>query len=229
MKTSPKILTKEDLFNIYSNLNAYCGKQIIKGKMDYVKEAFELHKTELQKNSYDVKHGRALSTVNYHNILQLSLYLKEFEWTQKFIREYTCKVIDYEQENMLNFGYACLNFEMGSYDKVLEYASKIKPEHFFLKYEIKGIMLRTYYELNQVESVLSLIDTSKHFLYKNRSVSDERKVPFGNFLKFLSELVKIKDEKNSRKIENVKNEILNEKILFKKKWLIEKIQELNNV
>jgi hypothetical protein len=226
----PPSLTQEDLFNIFVNLSAYCSANITGGKTDFIREGFEIYKVQLKCGAYSIRYDGSMGTVMFHNILQLGLYLKEFEWIEKFIADYGCRVVSDENRSMQSFGYACLNFERGNFDSVIEYVAAIRPDHFFLKYEIKQLFLRTYYELGKIESLLSLLDSSKHFLRKHQKISDERKVPFGNFLKFTDKLARIKaDDKQAGNITEcglLIKEISSEPMVTKKIWLLEKAEEL---
>ena len=79
------------------------------------------------------------------------------------------------RENMKNYSYARLYFEKGQFDEALNFLSKVKYDNFALKYDIRVLMLRIYYELHYTEEALSLIDTFRHFIAENKSLSQQKK------------------------------------------------------
>lgn len=221
----PAMLSKEDIFNIYTNLTAYCARQIIKGKAGFHSEELEIYKQQLSNNAYGIRGDMSLSPVIYHNILILSLYLEEYEWAEKFIAVYSSKLIPEERENMLNYSYASLHIKKKQFTKALEYISKIKIEHFYLKLEVRYLLLKAHYELGNYESVISLVDSSTRFLRKAEHLSPERKKSFGNFLKFLNEVVKLKTGDRNKNAERIK-EKLSAEVVMQKAWLLEKLREI---
>lgn len=85
------------------------------------------------------------------------------------------------------------------------------------------------YELGNWESVKSIIESYKRFLINNKNVGKERKEYFGNFLKYLGKLVKIKDDINKpAKLERdfLKKEINKTEYIPYKEWVLQKANEL---
>ncbi len=220
--------TVTDMHNFYANLTAYCTKQNLKGKREYINEMFEIHKKQLASDGGFMESTNYMSSIIYYNILLVGLYLKEFNWVEDFIRGNIEKLIPEDQDNFLNFSYASLNFEKGNNEKSLQFVSKVRIEHFYFKYEIRLLMLKAHYELGHIEQTLSLIDSSKHFLKKNKSVTDERGIPFLNFLNFIAEMVKYRIDAKGADPARLREGITNEKVLLNKKWLLEKAEEFMN-
>jgi hypothetical protein len=227
MSSVPKILVKEDIFNVYTNLTAYCVRKIMNGKTNFHREELDIYKDQLKNDAYYIREdNKSLSPVIYHNILLLCFYLKEYDWAEKFIEEYTDKLIPEERENMLYYSYACLSLEKKAWGKALEFISKIKAEQFYLKYEIRYLLLKAHYELKNYEAVFSMIDSSFHFLRKSKFVSAQRKENFGNFLQFLKELVRSKLDNDRSRAGKLRQKILKQDIISQKSWLIEKAGEI---
>jgi hypothetical protein len=225
MARMPPALSGEDIFNIYTNLTAYCVRQIIKGKSGFHRQELEIYKDQLKKNAYGTRDDITLSPVIYHNIVLLCFYLKEYEWVESFIRDYSSKLTAEDREDMYNYSYASLYLEKKQFEKALPHISRIKIEHFYLKLEVRYLLLKTHYELGNYETVISLIDSSSHFLKKARFLSAERKRSFGNFLKFLNDVVKLKTGSQNKTTEQVK-ERLSAEIVMQKSWLMEKLHEI---
>ena len=100
-------------------------------------------------------------------------------------------------------------------------------EHFYLKYEIRYLLLKTHYELKNYEAVLSLIDSTLHFIRKNKNAFAQRRQNFINFLNFLRKITILSCEHIGHDTEILKNEILSQEIIMQKQWLLEKLNEIS--
>ena len=69
---------------------------------------------------------------------------------------------------------------------------KIKADHFIFKYDLRDLQGMLYYELNDYESFTYLMDSHKHFLKKNKNVSDQYKIWYDLFVSNVYRLLKIK-------------------------------------
>jgi len=121
------------------------------------------------------------------------------------------------------FAMALLSFEMNDFEKALEFTGKVNYELFVFKYDIKLLLLKIFYEKNCYEEALSLIDSFKHFLSGNKTVSEYYRNNYMLFLKYYKELLNMKIYNSTEDLELLKNKINSEKNLISKTWLLEKI------
>jgi len=121
------------------------------------------------------------------------------------------------------FAMALLSFEMNDFEKALEFTGKVNYELFVFKYDIKLLLLKIFYEKNCYEEALSLIDSFKHFLSGNKTVSEYYRNNYMLFLKYYKELLNMKIQNSTEDSELLKNKINSEKNLISKTWLLEKI------
>ena len=90
---------------------------------------------------------------------------------EKFIRNVTALIREDKRENMILFAKAHLYFTKGEYGKSLECISKTNTDLFQMKYYIKNLQIRNFYELNDYVSFLLAKDSYNHFLDKNKNVN----------------------------------------------------------
>ena len=95
-----------------------------------------------------------------------------------------------------------------------------------LKADIKSMYLLMYYETEAYEQFYSVIDTFRHFLKNNISISDERKSIYSSFLNLASRLTGIKENGNKEKLARLKSDVTEKTDLINKSWLLEKIAVL---
>ena len=80
--------TIQELNTIYIYLKNYCiDTKINNGKSEYFQELFDIFKTLLEKEINFV--DGMLDPRDYKNIITVGLHIKEFDWTENFIQNYT--------------------------------------------------------------------------------------------------------------------------------------------
>jgi hypothetical protein len=195
----------------------------LKDRIKYDRELFEAFKILL--SLYDYSGDSYLRSVVYTNILRLAVQFKEFEWTEIYIKEYSSKLKPKHRENMFNYSNAYLSFARGEFERSLGYASRINFDTFQMKYYLRDLQLSTLYELSQFEPALSLIDSYKHFIKKEKNYSPELKQGYLSFIACVQELIKIRLDDKKENIESLKKRISDSNPM-RKQWLLEKIEEL---
>ena len=123
------------------------------------------------------------------NFVKTASAAGEFEWAEKFIEDYKSTIPAEERENVLNFCYGAIEHKKGNLEKALKYFSKSNFSNYILKVQVKILLCRVYYELEMYEQTLSMIDTFKHYLVREKMFVDEQKEAYLGFLKILTQLI----------------------------------------
>ena len=100
----------------------------------------------------------------YRDILVHAIRTKRYQWIEKFIEEYSKEGPPNERENMYHYGYARFYFEIFDFKKALYHINKVDTNHAIFKYDYKNLLLRVYYETNDYEGALFLIETYSKLL-----------------------------------------------------------------
>jgi len=205
----------------------YCLTNLDLDEIKYRRIIFELNEFRLKEGLVFYPENQLPKAI-YIQILNAALAVKETEWAVNFIKNYTSKLQPDIQDSIQCLAYAFLYFHTKEYRKVLKYLNKVEFTDIQDKFFARTLTARSYYELNELESLLDYTDSSKHFLINNPSVSEKSRIYIHNFFKFIKKLIMIRENKDSAKMYNLKNEIENIKEISNKKWLLEKLNELEN-
>lgn len=206
-------------------LGNFCIVENRKSESPYVREFFNLSKVMLEENLF-LTDTNILHFNTFRQIIRHSLRLKEFEWTEKFIDNYSVYLADEVKEMLLDTALAELAFELGDFEKSLEYLRKVKNETPSLKLDIKELYIKIFYELNYIDSVYSAIDSLRHFLNTTESILQDSIINAKNFLNFLSKLLKIKERNNISELKILKQEIDSNNNIHNKIWLLKICTEI---
>ncbi len=211
-------LQKGFLPTIYTTLTNYAAEQLEHGKINYLNELFILHKEILKRKLY----GNVFSSFLFINMVTIALRLNETKFADKFINEYKNKINKDMREDTYKYCLANILFSKKKFSESLEILSQINFNSSLQKYLIKNLTLKVYYELNESDSIYSLIDSFKHILKRDKAIPENVRLLAGNFTNFTKELIRIKNgEKKKEDIaERIKKEVTAEK-----QWLLSKVSE----
>ena len=216
--------TTQELNTIYIYLKNYCiDTKINNGKSEYFYELFDIFKTLLEKEINFV--DGMLDPRDYKNIVTVGLHIKEFDWTEKFIQNYTTRLPRESQDNDLSYNLAKVYFHKEDYQKVIEQLREVEYKN--LSYTMGGrlMLLKTYYELNELDALESLLDSYGIYLRRNKLISREVKQQLMNGIRFTRKLASL-PRYDKTGIQKLKTQINNCKALAAKKWLLEKVEEM---
>jgi len=211
--------------NIYVALGEYCIKRIRKGDVVFRKQQFDITKTFLKKNLLPKETGY-MEPYFFTSIVRNASNLKEFKWTDDFIKSYKNKLDPELVEEITHYSLAIVEFDKGNYEKSLKHLSTINPESLNMKLNVKNLTILNYYELSYDEELISSIDAYKHFLNRDKDAGKRLKQRDTNFIKFVSALVKIKHNEKNESALKLKKEIEKSPYFDTKGWLIKKADEL---
>lgn len=225
LKASDHLFPQSEAREMYIYAQNFCIRQINKGKTPYLKEILNIYRVLLEREI--ILEKGILSPWDYKNIVVTALRLGEFKWTEKFIREYKDKLPEKERENAFTYNLAKYYFYKKDYSNVLKLLQNVEYSDVFYSLDSKSMLLKTYYELNEIDSLDSMMDSFKIYLLRNKALSEHHVKTYKNLLRIVRKLSRIIPS-DMKKIELLEKEIEQTKPLADIGWLREKIGELKS-
>src|SRR5690606_19315342 len=133
----------------------------------------------------------ALSPWMFRNIIVTGLRLRDYQWVEEFIRDYQDKIEVNYRESAVRFNLANLYFYQKRYGEVLALLQSVEYDDPAYNRDSKSILMATYYELEEFESLSSLLSSFELYLRRNKGLPDNRKEPYLNLIRFLRLLIKL--------------------------------------
>jgi hypothetical protein len=217
---------REEKFNLLIILESTCVSKLSSGKQEFYRHLMDIYEFMIKEDLLTHTKKDYIQTNLFRNIFYIAVILKKYEWAEEFIEHYNTRINPEQKENMFHFSRAFLCFEKKQFENALENISKVTHKFFVFKFDAKVLMLKIYYELEEYEPALSLIDSFYHFLSNNKSIHSHDRERFGNFLKYLKLFIKLKDGPQKKDAGLLKKEISSAGNIINQKWLIEKAKEL---
>lgn len=218
-------LTKQDLRECYYIAQNYCAFKVNQGKTDYYQIFFGLFKNIIRLGIL-LERGE-LSEGVYKNMISISLWVKEFAWAENFIQEYSQYLPSDIRDNARTFNLANLYFHQRKYDQVISLLNNVEYSDIVYSLGSKLILLRTYFEIGEYLTLDSLIDSFRIFLRRNKVISKNLKREYNSFLNFVKKLTTL-NTADPKTIATFRQRVMAASATTPKKWLLEKITEIEN-
>jgi len=208
---------------IYSHAINYCIKKINQGRDNFLLEFLDLNEDLLQK---EILIDGELSPWKFQNIVMVGLRLKKYDWTNHFINTYEQRIPDVYKENASTYCRAHLHFHLQQFKEVISLLHEVEYEDVSYNLGSKGLLLRAYYEIDEIEPLYSLMDSFRTYLTRHKDIPQKRRRNYFNLIKFLKKMTNtIAGDKKA--VDNLKNDFENlDGIAASKSWMLEKLAEL---
>ena len=207
---------------IYTLAINYCINKINKGSKSFLNEFLELNEDMLSK---DILEEGELSPWKFRNIVTVALRTGKFNWTENFIDIYKNKLASEYRENAVTFNTAVLSFYQKKYEEVIAQLQFVEYDDFTYNLNSKAMLLQSYFELDELEPLYSIMESFRTFLSRKKNIPLDRKKSFIDLIRFVKKLTKILPG-DQKSISKLKDEVDATKGIASEKWLREKIAEL---
>lgn len=216
-------LTKEDLRECYHIAQNYCALKINQGRTEYFPIVFRLSKNIIRLGI--LLENNALSEGVFKNMITMSLSVGEYAWAEEFIQQYAGYLPSNIRENARTFNLANLYFHQKKHHAVIELLRNVEYSDVVYALGSKMLLLRTYYELDELMAMDSLMDSFRIYVRRNKLISKDLKREYINFLNFLKKLSAL-SVASPQAVAAFKTKVHTSKNPTIRKWLLEKIAEL---
>lgn len=201
-----------------------------KGKEKFKKENLDLYKIGLE---FDlIVENNKISYKSFTNIASFGASLREFEWTESFIIEYSNYLSEDIKEEALRMANAYLAFFKGDFSKTINLLLNYSFSQTIEMLRAKGLLIRSYFELYNMDSSYSHLFRSyslslDRYLRRDQVESEKRVKLYLNFVRLLRRLFHLIHNKKTTKnnVQKLKQEALQNEIILKP-WLLQRIEQI---
>ncbi len=228
-----KLFSKEEAQLMYLYPQNYCIKKINSGKSEYLLELFSINEALL--TGEIIFEGKYLSQWDYKNMISVGLKLNKFEWTKGFIEQYKIRMAPEFRQNAYEYNLALFHFAKKDFKSALKLLQLVEFTDVFYHIGSKSMLLKIYYESEEVESFYSLVDAFKVYLVRNKKISVYQRQMYQNLLKYTKQAFNLKVKtggasipSNEKAVKKLKAGIERNKNQADFSWLLERVNELAN-
>ena len=218
--------SKPDLHNLYSGLRNTAINLSSPG-LNKGKEFLDITK-HMMKDDIVIIKGGIMNEITFVSEIQTACSLADAEFIEEFTDKFVRHLPRASRDNMKKFAMAHLYFARNEFERSLEQMLTIRYDLFGVKFYLKNLQMMIYYELNDHNSFILLLDSYRHFLNNNRSVTEDWKKTQTVLIKFLTRLFNLKGNYDEYELKKLKQDV-SSSLVLKKQWLLRKIEELESV
>lgn len=219
-----KLFSKKELRDMYVFAQNYCIKRINNGFEGALEQIFQLYKVIVDKDL--IYEGNYVSQPDFKNIVTTALRLGYVDWTLEFINKYKDQLNPEFKENAWTYSMAWIEFSRKNYKEALRMLLRVEFNDVYYHLDSKSLLLKTYFEMNETESLLSLFDAFKIYLKRNKFISEFQRKTYQNFVNVSNKLLKVKLGK--QKLDDALIEEINQTTpLADASWIKQKIEALS--
>ena len=205
----------QDLKRLFLFAINYCVRKMAVGE-PFQHQLLELYTSGLGNGTlleYDT-----LSPWTYKNIVQLGLGLDKTSWVKKFILTYSKKLPSNYKEAAFHFNQAAFYYHQKDYKNAMLYLNQVQYSDISYKLWSKELLVKIYYEIDELEALISLLISFEQLVKRNKQISKLQKEAFMNFLRIMGKLTrrKFKPEQISAEIESLPR-------IRERKWLLQQV------
>jgi hypothetical protein len=219
------IFSKNELRDLYNTLLTSFGNRKFT-TVDFYTEYFKILQVGFDNNVILNRDG-TIQPDNFISIVNVTCSNNKTEFAEKFIAEYKNKLPQEYRENLYCYAMAHLHFFNNNFEESLEFTAKFQTSDLMHKFFIKNLQLSIYYELNDRVSFDYSIDSYRHFIKKNSLTNESRVIVHTKYYEYVARLFKLREKKDLFELSKLKKDITEVKAT-NKKWLLRKIEELEN-
>lgn len=229
-------MSNDEIAYHFSMLISYCILKTANNvnKEEFDTELFKIYNIFLQKNHFADSKIKYLNEDLYRNILKLALRLNKASWILNFIKSYSKYLHPVKKENFVKLSFAEYYYHRGNrkkstgdLNKAFNFLKEIQEESFIVKYDIKSLYLKIFYDLKYNEHLITQINNYRKFLKRNKLVTDKRKKKIKSFLNIVEKLVYFRSGDSRTGITDLKFNIKKNEDIDHRDWLLKKSEELD--
>jgi lipopolysaccharide biosynthesis regulator YciM len=132
-------------------------------------------KKELETIKYNHDNVGPLFANIYLEIIQKAIQNTDLEYACDVIDKFTKELETSKQAAVSNMARAWIEFEKKNYERTLHHLSQVSAFNLFLKINTKMLYMKTYYEMNALETGLSSVDSFRHFIMETKELGNSRR------------------------------------------------------
>lgn len=207
---------RRDLYILATN---YCIRKLNQGDKLFGKEALRLYQARLENKV--LLENSILPIYSYNNILMLALKSEEYEWAKNFLYDFKQYLPEKEKDNIFQYNLALYHFRTGNYSEAMILLQRVNLNDVLYNLDARRLLARIYYELDEINALQSLIESSKIYLYRQKGIGYHHDM-YSNYFRFLEKMMKI-DMKKAETRAILRGEVENTQLLAEREWLIQKL------
>lgn len=223
LQENSKIFPIEETRNLYALAANYCIRKSNKGETLYTSLLLSLYESGL-KDDILLDNG-IISQFHYKNIVVLALKIKNVEKAKELMQEYKDKLHLKDRQDLYNLCFARISFYEGNFKEAMYLLSSFNSKDPLLFLDAKYILLKTYYELEELSLLDSLLDSMSQYVKRKAQIPKGHQNYYKQVLKVTKNLLNLPFSKTEKQAKKITEEIEQIRISDERMWFLHKLNK----
>jgi hypothetical protein len=210
----------EEMRGLYLLAINFCIKKINRGDRQFEREVLGIYKIGIENRL--LFENNQLSSYTYKNAMMAALKVGEMAWASQFLDDYKPFLASNDREMIYKYNKALYFFRNNDYKSAMQLLQTVNLKEVLFNLDARRLLARIYFELKENAALDSLIDNSKIYLHRQKSIGYHREM-YLNFFKVLEILLKMDVKADASTIEKLSIQIKETQYLAEREWLLEKL------
>jgi len=226
LETQSQYIPKDNALDFYIMATNFCLSGIRSGFLEYHKYIFELYK--VMENKDLLREGNFIPINKLKNVIVASCHIKEFEWAEYIIEKYRPYMPKQFRDSACYFNLGVIAFYQENYKTAIQNFIRVERVNVNYDTSCKVMILKSYYETDEDydDRTLQIFRSAEKFINDNKQLSPAHKKAYKNFINVLINLYRVKHRTGKMTAESICKKIEKFELINDKRWLLEKIDEL---
>jgi hypothetical protein len=216
-------LNDEVLGYVFGALTNYCIIRCNGGDIGFKYEKFKVYKI-MEDNDLFSKE-KYINFIDFLNAVFSALEVNRLNWAEKFFEKYKERLLPELMESTVSLAQTQILYYKKQYEKALEVLNGVTYDNYYFYLSSKKLFAMIYYDMEKSEPILYIVDSARHYLKRNTKVSIINREFYLKFFNYIHKLVNL-DYNQRSKIESLKYDLLKERNVSSKEWLLTRIEQL---
>ncbi len=194
----------------------FCIRKLNDGDEAFAHEGLELYKNALEKG-YLFEKGE-ISRFTFRNVVGMGLKIKAFDWVEQFIANYGERIAPAHRESMVSFNRARLEYSRRRYREAMLLLQKADYNDLLLNLAAKTLLLKIYYEADELRLLDALLDSMTIFL-RRKKIIGYHKQNYQNIVRYCQKLLTL-NRLDAVAVQSLRQQIENEEHLTEREWFL---------
>jgi len=211
----------------YINLTNYCISQLKKGQDKYYQSLFEIYKTMHQHNL--LIHDNLIDSYIIKNVITVSCRNNSSDWAENVLEHYKKFIHIKIRDSVYFYNKGVIAFYKKNYALAQDWFLKVNKVNDIYEIGLRIFMLQCIFDIEPdfSDATKQSFESAKQFFKRNAKLSFVDKTSYLNFVAIFSDLYKYKHQATKTTLTKIKDRMHKMEVIHKKKWLVEKMEELN--
>lgn len=208
----------KDIENVIISTLSYVSQRVERGEEFWLHEIHELYDFRFKQNMWSL-YG-SIAYTSFHNAVFIALLLGKISYAEDLIKTYAFRIHEDIRKHVTELCSAWIEFYKGNFEMAHQFLLGIETENILIKYELRTLQSMIYFEMKEYITLLSYIDSFKHFIaYNSRVLEPAVAESRSKFCNFVSQLTKIQLNPNKKDKQKLRTDIEANAFVLKG-WLI---------